>query len=67
MLSGKEVGRKNIFINFMLTAKRTELSKLVRQAKKDKHIMRYSIDQNLSFIFIIRKKGRAKDNGAKEP
>ena len=53
MLSGKVVGRKNIFINFMLTAKRIELSKLVRQAKKDNQIQKYSIDQN-GKIFVIK-------------
>ena len=53
MLAGKEVGRKNIFINFMLTAKRIELSKLVRQAKKDNQIQKYSIDQN-GKIFVIK-------------
>ena len=53
MLAGKEVGRKNIFINFMLTAKRNELSRLVRQAKKDNQILKYSIDQN-GKIYIIK-------------
>ena len=47
MLTGKGFSNnKNIFINFMLTARRTELSKQVRQAKKDKEIAKYSIDQN---------------------
>ena len=47
MLTGKGFSNnKNIFINFMLTARRTELSKQVRQAKKDKKIAKYSIDQN---------------------
>ena len=46
MRTGKGFSNKNIFINFMLTARRTELSKQVRQAKKDKLIGKYSIDQN---------------------
>ena len=43
MLSSKESSRLNIFVNFMLTARRTELSKKVRQAKKDKYITKYSV------------------------
>ena len=46
MLTGKGYSDKNIFINFMLTARRTELSKQVRMAKKDRKIAKYSIDQN---------------------
>ena len=46
MLTGKGFSDRNVFINFMLTAKRTEISKIVRQAKKDRHIAKYSVDQN---------------------
>ena len=46
MMTGKGFSDQNIFINFMLTAKRTELSKQVRLAKKDRKIAKYSIDQN---------------------
>ena len=53
MLAGKELNRKNIFINFMLTKKRTELSKMVRQAKKDQAIQKYSVDQN-GKIFVVK-------------
>ena len=53
MLSGKEVSRLNIFVNFMLTAKRTEMSKMERQAKKDNLIQKYSVDQN-GKIYIIK-------------
>ena len=45
MLTGKNFSRRNVFINFMLTSRRTELSKQVRQAKKDQLIHKYSIDQ----------------------
>ena len=53
MLAGKELNTKNIFINFMLTKKRTELSKMVRQAKKDQAIQKYSVDQN-GKIFVVK-------------
>ena len=53
MLSGKDTSRLNIFVNFMLTARRTELSKMVRQAKKDKYITKYSVDQN-GKIFVVK-------------
>ena len=53
MLSGKDTSRLNIFVNFMLTAKRTELSKKVREAKKDKYITKYSVDQN-GKIFVVK-------------
>ena len=46
LLTGKGFSKKNIFINYMLTARRTELCKQVRQAKKDKLIAKYSVDQN---------------------
>ena len=46
MRTGKGFSNKNIFINFMLTARRTELSKQVRQSKKEKKIAKCSIDQN---------------------
>ena len=49
MLTGKTFSPQNIFINFMLTPKRTELSKQVRQAKKDNRIKKYSVDQNGKF------------------
>ena len=52
MLSGKEVSRLNIFVNFMLTTRRTEMSKMVRQAKKDNLIQKYSVDQN-GKIYVI--------------
>ena len=51
MLTGKGFSDKNIFINFMLTTRRTELCKQVRQAKKDHLIKKYSVDQN-GKIFI---------------
>ena len=34
------------FLNFQLTKKRAELVKVVRQAKKDKKIVKYGTDQN---------------------
>merc|ERR1712082_320353 len=43
---GKGFSNQNIFINFMLTARRTELCKQVRLAKKDKKIIKYSVDLN---------------------
>ena len=46
MLTGKHFSRQNIFINFMLTPKRTEISKQVRKAKIDQQIQKYSVDQN---------------------
>lgn len=46
MLTGKGFSEQNIFINFMLTPRRTEISKQVRQAKKAKLIAKYSVDQN---------------------
>ena len=46
MLTGKTFSPQNIFINFMLTTRRTELSKQVRQAKKDNLVKKYSVDQN---------------------
>ena len=49
MLTGKSFNGKNVFINFMLTSRRTELSKAVRQARKDQLIQKYSIDQNGRF------------------
>ena len=50
MLTGKGFSDQNIFINFMLTPRRTELSKQVRQAKKDRLIAKYSVDQNGKFF-----------------
>ena len=46
MLTGKGFIDQNIYINFMLTPRRTELTKQVRQAKKDREIAKYSVDQN---------------------
>ena len=46
MLTGKTFSPQNIYINFLLTTRRIELSKQVRQAKKDNLIQKYSIDQN---------------------
>ena len=37
----------------MLTARRSELSKYVRQAKKDHSIQKYSVDQN-GKIFVVK-------------
>ena len=59
MLTGKGYYDKNIFINFMLTARRTELSKQVRMAKKDRKIAKYSIDQNGKIW--VKKTGTEKD------
>ena len=36
----------NVFLNFQLTKKRSELSKVVRKAKHDKKIIKYGVDQN---------------------
>ena len=36
----------NVFINFMITKRRIQISKQVRSAKKNKLIDRYAIDQN---------------------
>ena len=59
MLTGKHFSRQNIFINFMLTPKRTEISKQVRKAKIDQQIQKYSVDQN-GKIFV-KKIGEDKD------
>ena len=40
----------NVFINYMLTTRRTQISRKLRNAKKDQHIDRYSIDQNGRFF-----------------
>ena len=56
MLTGKERSRQNIFVNFMLTTRRTEMSKMVRQAKKERQIQKYSVDQN-GKIFVIKTGG----------
>ena len=50
MMTGNGFTNANVFINFMLTKKRTELSKQVRQARKDRQIMNYSVDQNGKFF-----------------
>ena len=36
----------NVFINYMLTSRRQTLAKKVRDAKKEKKISKYAIDQN---------------------
>jgi hypothetical protein len=59
MLTGKHFSRQNIFINFMLTPRRTEISKQVRKAKVDQKLQKYSIDQN-GKIFV-KKLGEDKD------
>ena len=55
MMTGNNFNQENVFINFMLTKKRTEMSKQVRQLRKDSKIKNYSIDQNGKFC--IRKIG----------
>ena len=55
MMTGTNFTQANVFINFMLTKKRTEMSKQVRQMRKDSKIQNYSIDQNGKFF--IRKIG----------
>ena len=55
MKTGKSFSRQNIFINFMLTSRRTEVSKQLRKVKKDGLIDKYSIDQNGRFF--IKKNG----------
>ena len=59
MLTGKDFSRQNIFINFMLTPRRTDISKQVRKAKVDQKIQKYSVDQN-GRIFV-KKVGEDKD------
>ena len=54
MMTGS-MSNDNIFINFMLTKARTEMSKQVRQLKKERKIQNYSIDQNGKFF--IKKNG----------
>ena len=54
MMTGS-MSKDNIFINFMLTKARTEMSKQVRQLKKERKIQSYSIDQNGKFF--IKKNG----------
>ena len=54
MMTGS-MSKDNIFINFMLTKARTEMSKQVRQLKKERKIQNYSIDQNGKFF--IKKNG----------
>ena len=46
MRKGKYFTQDNIFLNYQLTDRRTEISKEVRQAKKDNLIQKYSIDAN---------------------
>ena len=54
MMTGS-MSKDNIFINFMLTKARTDMSKKVRQMKKDKQFENYAIDQNGKFF--IKKNG----------
>ena len=54
MMSGN-MSKDNIFINFMLTKTRTEVSKKIRQMKKDKKFQNYAIDQNGKFF--VKKNG----------
>ena len=44
------MSKDNIFINFMLTKTRTEVSKEIRQMKKDKKFQNYAIVQNGKFF-----------------
>ena len=52
MLTGKNMVTKenfsdaNVFLNFQLTKKKTQLSKLVRVAKAERKIIKYGTDQN---------------------
>ena len=46
ILTGKGFSDHNIYINFMLTPRRTELCEQVRQATKDRLVAKYSVDQN---------------------
>ena len=55
MMTGTDFTRDNIFINFMLTKRRTEISKQIRQMKKDNKFQNYSTDQNGKFY--IKKNG----------
>ena len=55
MTTGTGFTKDNIFINFMLTKRRTEISKQIRQLKKETKIQNYSTDQNGKFF--IRKNG----------
>ena len=50
MRTGKTFTNANIFINYQLTAKRIELSKEVRQAKKDNLIQKSPLMQTVKFI-----------------
>ena len=52
MLTGRNNSTKenftdaNVFLNFQLTKKKSELSKLVRLSKSERKIMKYGTDQN---------------------
>ena len=52
MLTGRNDATKsnftqdNIYLNFQLTKKRSELVQVVRQAKKDNKVKKYGVDQN---------------------
>ena len=63
MMTGS-MSKDNIFINFMLTKARTEMSKQVRQLKKERKIQNYSIDQNGKFF--IKKNGNERKHKGNE-
>ena len=46
LMTKSNFSQDNVFLNFQLTKKRNELNKTVRQAKKDKKISKYGVDQN---------------------
>lgn len=46
MMKGEVSFEKNIFINFQLTPKKSELAKKIRQAKKEKKVKKFYIDPN---------------------
>ena len=48
----------NIFINFQLTKKRSELVKVARQAKVDKKIKKYGVDQNGRLTIKVKPSSR---------
>ena len=44
----------NLFLNFQLTKKRGELAKVIRKARYDKKIAKYSVDQNGNFTVKVK-------------
>ena len=44
----------NVYLNFQLTKKRSDLSKVVRKAKVDKKIVKYGVDQNGRFTIKVK-------------